>query len=185
MSDTTKQLPADDTPAIDAGQEPEQLESGEDLAAKALQAANLRTGAMSDDDEVAASDEIAETLNYLQSIIERNAEELTRLKNQLKEKRESLSSVFENDTQLAEAEEQAKQISTQVKERKAQINNSSQASQLKTQIAELREQQKEIEETLSGHLLNYYTLTNSTSFDTSDGDQWEFNIKAKVKSRKK
>ena len=44
MSDTTKQLPADDTPAIDAGQEPEQLESGEDLAAKALQAANLRTG---------------------------------------------------------------------------------------------------------------------------------------------
>jgi hypothetical protein len=56
---------------------------------------------------------------------------------------------------------------------------------LKVKISELREEQKELEETLSGHLVNYHSITNSNSFDTSDGDQWEFSIKAKIKPRKK
>ena len=46
-------------------------------------------------------------------------------------------------------------------------------------------QQKELEETLSNHLVNYHSLTHSNSFDTSDGDQWEFSITAKIKPRKK
>jgi len=52
-------------------------------------------------------------------------------------------------------------------------------------IGELKEQQKEIEETLSNHLINYHAMTNSKSFDTSDGDQWDFSIKAKIRPRKK
>lgn len=165
------------------------LESGEDLAQKALSAAqtqHLAAQISSDvgDDEVAASDQIAESLTYLQQIIERNAQELGRIQEELKQKRESLKSVFENDPQLAETEEQAQAVSMQVKERKSQLQNSPQATQLKNGIGELNEQKKEIEETLSNHLVNYYSLTNSTSFDTSDGDQWEFQIKAKVNPRK-
>lgn len=170
-----------------------QLESGEDLAKKALSAAEqapqLGAGTTpaalpSDDDEVAASNQLAESLSYLQQIIERNAQELNKLKEELKHKQEGLRSVFENDSQLAEAQEQVSVISQQVKERKSQLQNSPQATQLKSHIKELREQKKEIEETLSNHLVNYYSLTNSTSFDTSDGDQWEFQIKARVSSRK-
>lgn len=165
------------------------LESGEDLAQKALSAAQTQhlaaqIGNDVDGDEVAASDQIAESLTYLQQIIERNAQELGRIQEELKQKRESLKSVFDNDPQLAESEEQAQAVSMQVKERKSQLQNSPQATQLKNGIGELNEQKKEIEETLSNHLVNYYSLTNSTSFDTSDGDQWEFQIKAKVNPRK-
>ncbi len=186
MSDQVDQTLENENAQLEAGDEPELIESGDDLAAKALASVSgaAATSSGADDDEIAASDEIAQTLEYLQNIIERNAEELGRIKGELRNKRESLRSVFENDTTLAEAEEQARQVSAQVKERKVQLKNSPQASQIKTHIADLSEQAKEIEETLSGHLLNYYTLTNSTSFDTSDGDQWEFKIQAKVKARK-
>lgn len=176
MTDDSQQL----NPSDDATQQ-----TGADLADAALRSASAaRSGAQTTGDEVAQSDEVAQTLSYLQSIIERNATQLMKVKDELKLKRESLRSVFENDAQLTEAETQAQQFSQQMKERKAQIVNSPQAVSIKNQVAELNEQKKEIEETLSNHLLNYYALTNSTSFDTSDGDQWEFNIKAAVKSRK-
>ena len=171
MSDTT------DTP---------KLESGEDLAQKALGAAQTQQLAaqVSTDDEVAVANQIAESLQHLQSIIERNAEELNKIKEELKQKRESLKNVFDNDAQLAEAQEQAATVKQQLNERKTQLVNSPQVTQIKNHIKEINEQKKEIEETLSNHLVNYYGLTNSTRFDTSDGDQWEFKIKAKVNTRK-
>lgn len=179
---------ADDTQKLDAGEEQEVLQSGEDVANAALAAAQeqfLDAGDADDVSEAAQSDNLAETLEYLQNIIERNAVQLQDLKDELKLKRQSLRNVFENDTQLSEASEQAQELKQKVKERKSQVQNSPQAVQLKTQIKELNQQKKEIEETLSNHLINYHSLTNSTSFDTSDGDQWEFKIKAKVKTRRK
>lgn len=136
------------------------------------------------DDEVAASDELASTLNSLQNVIERNAEQLQKIQEELKHKRESMKNVFENDTQLAEAQEQAALYSNQLKERKAKLQTDPQVTSLKIQVGELNEQKKEIEEALSNHLVQYYQLTNSKSFDTSDGDQWEFVVRAKVKAHK-
>ena len=155
------------------------IESGDDLALAALSEASE-----SDETEAVASDELADSLTHLQNVIERNALELERLKNEMKLKRESLKSVFENDAQLSEAEEEQQKVSNAVKERRSQISPGPQATALKAQIGELRENQKEIEETLSNHLLNYFQITNSKSFDTSEGDQWEFNITAKVKTRR-
>lgn len=148
--------------------------TAEDLAQEALDA-----GAS----EVAASDKLADTLTSLQNVIERNAQELEGLQQELKERRESLRSVFENDAQLAEVSAQAEMVKEQVSERRSVLKNSPQSIALQQTIKDLNQQKKEIEETLSNHLINYYSLTNSTSFDTSDGDQWEFKIKAKVKSR--
>jgi hypothetical protein len=136
------------------------------------------------DDEVSASNEVAETLGFLQNVIERNANELMKVKEELRLKRESLKSVFDSDAQLSEANSEVEILNAKLKERKTQIVNSPQSVSLKNQVGELNQQKKEIEETLSNHLLSYYAMTNSTSFDTSDGDQWEFNIKAAVKSRK-
>lgn len=168
---------------LDKPSEQDKLESAQDLALSAIsQSAASQTD---DDAELAASENLAETLQFLQNVIERNAVELEKLRHELKEKRQSLRNVFENDAQLTEATEQQQSASSQVKERKAKLNTDPQVTGLKTQIGEINEQVKEIEEALSNHLLNYYSMTNSKSFDTSDGDQWEFNIRAKVKSRKK
>lgn len=140
--------------------------------------------ATSDQDDMAASDELASTLGSLQNVIERNAQQLEKIQEELKHKRESMKNVFENDTLLAEAQEQQALYSNQLKERKAKLQADPQVTSLKIQIGELNEQKKEVEEALSNHLVNYYQLTNSKSFDTSDGDQWDFVVRAKVKPRK-
>ncbi len=134
--------------------------------------------------EIEASNKIAETLNALQGVIERNAHELQNLEKQLREKREMLKNSIENHQEISEAEVKAQAASQEVKERKAKFANDPGLVSLKLQIAEMSQNKKEIEETLSDHLVNYHQLTGSTSFDTSDGDQWEFNIRAKVKAKK-
>jgi len=154
--------------------------TGKDLVNEALDAASQDVS-----DEVATSDQLAETLMHLQAVIERNANELNELNQKLKEKRSMFKNIFESDANLAELEEEYVKILDKLKEAKARVQSSPEAMALKTQVAELNEQKKEVEETLSSHLLNYYQLTGSTSFDTSDGDQWEFVVKAKVKSRKR
>jgi len=137
------------------------------------------------DDEVENSNKVADTLNTLQNLIERHALSAEEVRKQIKEKQESLRSVFENDSTLAEAEAEAQVHTSKMKERKSQLQSDPQVTSLKIMIAELKEQQKELEETLSNHLINYHSLTNSKSFDTSDGDQWDFSIKAKIRPRGK
>lgn len=174
MNDQTSVQP---NTAIPSGDDLARQALGEDTATSPVATADLQ-------DEAAASDQVAVALGSLQNVIERNATELQRIADELKQKREMLKNIFENDTELAVAEEQVQQFSTQVKERKARLQSDPQVTSLKAQVGELNEQKKEIEETLSNHLVNYYSMTSSTSFDTSDGDQWEFKISAKVKPRK-
>jgi predicted nucleic acid-binding Zn-ribbon protein len=131
--------------------------------------------------EVEASDDLAETVTSLQSLIERHAEKLDDIKNDLRDYRAQLRDHFESDAELAEAKQQQKEYRDAVKERKAKLNSDPTVTNLKVKISELSQERKEIQETLSDHLVNFYQLTNSKSFDTSDGDQREFTIKAKVR----
>ena len=149
-----------------------QSQNSQDLATQAL-------------DESQRSDEFAETLQSLEKVIERNANQLNELGEELKKRRQMLKNYFENDAQLAEAEEQAVDYKNQVKERKIGLQLEPQVVDLQVKIKELRERQKEIQETLSNHLVNHYRMTNSTSFDTSDGDQWEYQVHAKIKAKPK
>jgi hypothetical protein len=159
------------------------ISASDKLALDALSQAGQQTD-QDGDEELAKSNELAETLTSLQNLIEKHARELTRIEGELKEKRQSLKNVFENDLQLTEATDEAEKYAQVVKERRVQLQNDPQSTSLKIDVAELNQQKKELEETLSNHLINYHTLTNSMSFDTSDGDQWDFSIKAKIKAKK-
>lgn len=147
-------------------------QTSQDLATEAL-------------DESQKSDQFADTLQSLEKVIERNANNLAELNEELKHNRQMLKNYFENDTQLAAAEEQAVEFKNQVKERKAGLQLEPQVVELQIKIKELREKQREIKESLSNHLINHYRMTNSTSFDTSDGDQWEYKVKANIKAKPK
>lgn len=185
MNDQNMQT--DDVKKLEEGDELNSLPSGDDLAISALSEVSTSKSKKLDDAdarEVEESNHLAETLNSLQSLIERHANELTRIGNELGEKRESLKNVLDNDQKLSEAKAQLDVFSEQLKERKSQMQSDPQVVNLKVAIGELNQEKKELEETLSNHLVNYHSLTNSTSFDTSDGDQWEFKIKAKIKSKK-
>ncbi len=153
------------------------MDASQQLAEQALDATSSK-------DEVAQSEKIAETLNALQGVIERNARELGQLNKQLKEKREMLKNMVDNDTEVSAAAEKVKLIQNELKEKKAKISTDPAQVALKLELAELANNKREIEETLSSHLVNYHQLTGSTSFDTSDGDQWEFKISARVKATK-
>ncbi len=161
-------------------------DEADEVARQALQAASAVADKPAGSiDEVKTGDDLAQSLNYLQNVIERNATELERIEHEMKEKRESLQSVLENDTELGEAEAMAEVATSKLKERRAALQNNPQVSTLRVQLKEMSDQKKEVEETLSNHLINYFQITQSTSFDTSDGDQWDFSVKAKVKARKK
>lgn len=127
--------------------------------------------------------DLGATYQALQNVIERNALELSRVKNEIKLKRESLKNLFDNDSELSEVTERVNKLTDEVKLRKSRVANRPEALQLKVQVGELNEQKKEIEEALSHHLINYHQLTGSKSFDTSSGDQCEFEIKAKVNAK--
>lgn len=186
----TSQLPAgDDQDLLDSGDDTLELEAGSSMdGADALAAQALGTSSSdsdSGDDEAQESDKLADTIYSLQNIIERNAAQLDQISADMKLLREQMKSVFENDSELATAEEQAKTVSMQVKTRKAQLQGDPIVTRLKVEIGEKSEQKKEIEEALSNHLVNFFQLTHSKSFDTSDGDQREFEIKARVKGKGK
>lgn len=153
------------------------MDASQQLAEQALDATSSK-------DEIAQSEKIAETLNALQGVIERNARELGQLNKQLKEKREMLKNMVDNDVEVSAAAEKVKLIQNELKEKKAKISTDPAQVALKLEVAELANNKREIEETLSSHLVNYHQLTGSTSFDTSDGDQWEFKISARVKATK-
>lgn len=147
-------------------------QSSQDLAGQALS-------------EAQQSDQFAETLHSLEQIIERSANQLSELDEEYKNLRQMLKNYFDNDTQLSAAEEQVSEVKAQLKERKASLQLEPQVVDLQIKIKEVNERRKELQESLSNHLLNHNKLTNSTSFDTSDGDQWEYKISAKIKSKPK
>lgn len=126
---------------------------------------------------------ISTSIFQLQNIIERYATRLKEIKDNKKLLSEQEKSIFDNDSELSEAEEEAQVLISRVKERKAKLKSTIELTNLKVKKADLIEEQKEIEETISNHLLNYYSLTNSKSFDTSNGEQVSFKTKAAFTSK--
>jgi hypothetical protein len=167
----------------------DQVQTAQDLANQALAQQDDSIAGTDDSndtsDEVSASNQVAETVMSLQNLIERHANKLDEMNNTLKQYREQLKNIFENDAQLSETEQQLNAMSTQVKARKSVLMSDPQVVNLKIKIGEINEEKKETEEALSDHLVNYYSMTNSKSFDTSDGDQREFQIRAKVSGKRK
>ncbi len=162
------------------------LQTGDDLAAEALAEAgeDIYESTVSPTNSAASINPgaLADTLQSLQNVIERNADELDRIKEEMHVQRDALKSVFENDAQLSEATQEAVAVTQKVKERKTQIQSSPEITQYKTKIGELNEQKKEIEEALNNHLLNLFQITGTKTFDTMSGRQREFSVRASLKS---
>jgi len=148
------------------------MTDAQDLADQALAQANSS----------AVPEDIGEALTSLQNIIERNAIELDRIKEELKLERESLSNILDNDDALSDAQSEAEVLTQKVKERKVQINASLEVAKINANVKELSERKKETEEALNNHLLNLYKITGTAIVDMSSGEQREFSIRASLKS---
>ena len=126
-----------------------------------------------------------EALDATQGLISRLSGQLDDLKKKQKEFREMLKGVYENDTQLNEAENKAQAITQEVKSRKADITATAEVQDIKMKITEVTEDLKLVQESLNTHLLNYYQMTNSMTVDLPDGTERDFVLKATLKPKKK
>jgi len=119
------------------------------------------------------------------AIVSRQAQRLQELKRELKLYASQLKSLLENDAGLAEAEQEAKRLNQRVKTRKAEIMETQEAKSIKLKMMDLKEERSELEDSLSNHLFALYQSTGVLEFEDTQGNIWEYDIKARLKSRKK
>lgn len=146
---------------------------------------NDENGAEATDE--AGVDEMTDMGGYeaVKGLIQRMSVQLDELKEKQKDLRERLKNIQDNDAQLGELEIQAKEAATAFKKRKKDLMDSLEAREVKAKLTEANEEAKEIKESLTHHLLNYYQITGTQSFETPAGGEREFSFAAKIKPAKK
>lgn len=130
-----------------------------------------------------AADKLGETLISLQALIERHSARLEELQNEMRELGEQQRNLVENDTQLSELSEAAEEVNNKVKARQTALKQSPEMVQLTLKRKELKEEVVEMQQTISNHLVRYYQMTGSQVIETSDGQEREFAISARLKGR--
>jgi len=177
---------------LEAGDTVESLEAGDDTASiESAEGTFLPAGyevmvsdAAQVDAEVSQAEEFGETLNSLQNIIQRYSEQQDQVSSKLRDLREMMKSLFDNDAELQELSEQAKAAQQDSKARKQRIKETPESVELQMKMKELKEEQGEIQDTLNNHLLRYYQLTGSQVIEEPDGSEREFKIQARLKAKK-
>lgn len=125
------------------------------------------------------------TLTAVEGIIRRQSTRLDELKEQAKILNDQLRSILDNDEELSTVAEEVKTATRKQKERKTALSNSAESMQIKYKLKELKESIKDIEESLSNHLLNLFQITGVKEFDTDDGKKREYDVRAKLRGMKR
>ncbi len=145
-------------------------------------------GALSADElasQTVQAEEFGEQLTAIQNIVERYGDQLDELNKKIRDLRESLTNLFENNEELQEAEQKEKAVKTEVTAKKQRIKESPEAVQFQIKIKELLEEANEVKQTVSNHLIRYYQLTGSQVIETASGGEREFSVSARLKGKKK
>lgn len=121
-----------------------------------------------------------ESFMAIKGLIQRLSVQLDEAKEKQKEYKQRLKNIFDNDSQLSEFEEQAKEAGLSFKKRKAELSDSLEGKEVKAKIKEYSEEIRDLEESLTNSLLSYYQVTGTQSFDTLSGEEREFKLKARL-----
>lgn len=171
---------------IDPGEEEKLLEGGGEDALPAGDQADLPSPVppVSISFQSSGSDDPT-TLTAVEGVIRRQSVRLDELKEQMRTINDQLRSILDNDEELTKVEEEVKAASARQKQRKTTLANNAESMQLKFKLKEIKENLKDIEESLSNHLLSLYQITGSKEFDTDDGGKREFDVRAKLRGKKR
>lgn len=122
----------------------------------------------------------SESFDAIKNLIQRLSLQLDEVKVKQKDYKQRLKNILDNDSQLSEFEEQAKEASQAFKKRKQELQETLESKEIKAKIKEYNEEIKDIEESLTNSLLSYYQITGTQSFDTPNGEEREFKLKARL-----
>lgn len=136
-------------------------------------------------DDKAQVDTTETSYEALKSIIQNLSVKLDELREKQKEYRQISKNILDNDSQLSAYEEQAKEAQLQFKKRKKELMESVEAKEAAAKAKEVGEEMRDIQDSLTNHLLNYYQITGVRSFDTPSGDEREFVFNARLKPPKR
>jgi phosphoglycolate phosphatase-like HAD superfamily hydrolase len=126
----------------------------------------------------------AQSYQAVQAIIERLSFRFDEIKQKQKEVKQSLANIFINDDELPILENQAKAASQSFKQKKQQLQETPEAKALSAKLKELNEEVKDIEDALTNHLISYFQMTGTRSFNTPTGEEREFKVLAKLLPKK-
>lgn len=174
----------DDEKQLEAGTDPVALADGNDTPALPEGYEVMVADEASMQEQLAESEEFGEELTSIRNLVQRYAQQMDQVGNDMKELRQSLQNMFDNDNDLQTLEEQAKTLTTDVKQKRQRIKESPEAVQLQMKVKELKEEQKEIQETLNNYLLRYYQLTGSKVIEDDSGAEREIRINARISKPK-
>ena len=121
-----------------------------------------------------------ESFTAVKGLIQRLSVQLDEVKNKKKEYQQRLKNIFDNDSQLSEFEEQAKESTLAFKKRKKELEDSLEGKEIKGKIKEHGEEIRDLEESLTNSLISYFQITGIQSFDTPSGEEREFKLKARL-----
>ena len=134
------------------------------------------------EEEVATFD--PQAFEATRNIISNQIEKIDEIKRKQKLFKEQIDDLVLNNESYQGAEELAKEATKKAKELKANIMQTQAYKELKSKIKELREDQKDLQESLSGHLLDLYQTTGVMEYESPGGDVYEYKISAKIGSKK-
>lgn len=137
---------------------------------------------MADD---AAQQPQLDQLQQLEALVSRKVNQIDELKEKLKNFREQVRNVAENDGQLQKAEQTAHDAVTAIQKRKSEIRDLPEVKSLKIEMKEVRDEIKELQETLNNNLVTLHQLTGTKEFTTLGGETREFELVARLKPRKR
>jgi hypothetical protein len=123
----------------------------------------------------------AESLTATEGLIQRLSSQLDELKIKQKELADMLKGVFDNDETFTTAQTAATESQKAVKDRLADLNGGEEVQTLRGKLTDIREDLKMVQDSLNIHLVNYFQMTGATSFPTSDGNERDFTLQAKLK----
>lgn len=121
-----------------------------------------------------------QTFNSVKNLIYQISVQLDEVKGKKKEFQQRLKNIMDNDSQLAEFEEQAKEASLSFKKRKKELEESVEGKEVKSKIKEISEEIRDLEESLNNSLISYFQITGSKSVDTPSGEEREFKLNARL-----
>lgn len=126
-----------------------------------------------------------ESYQATQNLILRLGRQQDELQEQIKQMRDMLSNIFENDESFTQAQVTANEATSLLKKRRGELNETEEVVTLKAKIKDANEDLKLVKESLNNHLINYFQLTGSTALDLPDGQEREFTLNAKLKRPKR
>ena len=190
MADDIQKLPASDMPTLEAGDDtlalPEDTsqENEESEENDGGDYAVLVGDSEESQSQVAQAEEFGEELTAIKNLVNRYAEQMEGIRNEIKVQRESLTNLMDNDEELSQLEEQAKTVTQDVKAKKQRVKESPEAMQIQMKLKELQEEVKEVQEALNNYLLRYYDMTRSKVIEDDEGNERTISISARLRGKK-